>query len=59
MKRFFQSGIAFLLIALLFFVTAMVADSPAAFICLGVFWMIVGATVHRRYRSRDAKESKL
>lgn len=60
MKKFFQSGMAFLVISLLFFVTAAVTDKAAVFICLGSFWMIMGIVARAKYSkpSPAAKESK-
>jgi hypothetical protein len=60
MKKFFQSGTAFLVIALLFFLTALVGDKAAVFVCLGSFWMILGIVTRAKYGkpSPAAKESK-
>lgn len=52
MRRFFQSGVAFVLVALLCFAAGFMSQSRTMFITLGAFWLIVGLAV----RSKNAKK---
>lgn len=50
MKRFFTSGGAFILLALVFMVIAVMAEKPAVYIGLGAMWLVVGISMAARNR---------
>lgn len=53
MKRFFQSGLAFVLVALICFAAGLMSQSRTLFVTLGAFWLIVAIVV----RSKKAKQA--
>ncbi|MEW6511047.1 MAG: hypothetical protein AB1428_08835 [Bacteroidota bacterium] len=53
MKKFFRSGYAFLLVALLFLVVAAGSERPAVYIALGVVFLILAVGVRRRNAEKD------
>lgn len=52
MRKFVESGAAFLIVALLCFVAGVVAENGTAFIGIGGFWVIMAVIV----RSKNAKD---
>ncbi len=48
MQKFFQSGYAYVLVALVFFVAGVVSDRPAPFIILGAAFLILALAVRKR-----------
>ncbi len=53
MKKFFESGGFFMIVALICVVAGVVSEKGNIFISLGAFWMIVAVIV----RARNAKKS--
>ena len=53
MRRFFDSGWAFMTVALICFLAAIVAENKGALAGIGGFWMIMAIIV----RSRSAKKT--
>jgi succinate-acetate transporter protein len=53
MQRFFQSGGAFIVVALICFAAGLIGASRAVFISLGAFWLIMAIVV----RSKNAKKA--
>jgi hypothetical protein len=45
MKRFFQSGGAFMVVALLCIASGIIAENGAVFMGVGVFWLIMAIVV--------------
>jgi succinate-acetate transporter protein len=52
MQKFFQSGGAFMLVALVCLAAGVISRNGAAFISLGAFWLIMAIVV----RSKNAKK---
>jgi len=52
MRKFFGSGGAFMVVALLSFGTGLIAENGATFVALGGFWLILAIVV----RARNAKK---
>jgi len=48
MQKFYQSGYAFALVALLFFVVGVVSDRPAVYVGLGAVFLILAFAVRKR-----------
>lgn len=42
MEKFFKSGGAFILLAMVFMIIGVVAEKPAVYIALGALWLVVG-----------------
>ncbi|MBI2619180.1 MAG: hypothetical protein HYW57_03785 [Ignavibacteriales bacterium] len=41
MQRFFQSGAAFLVVALICMIAGVVSDNAGVFVSIGAFWLIM------------------
>lgn len=59
MRRLFESGVGFMIVALLCFVTAIVSEEArGVFVGAGAFWLIMAVIVrskHGKERSRDTE----
>jgi hypothetical protein len=56
MKKFFESGVAFMVVALISYVAAMRAENGSVFMGLGAFWLIMAIIVRSRNAKKSAKE---
>jgi hypothetical protein len=54
MRKLFESGWAFMIVALLCFGTGAISDNGAAFIGFGVLWLVVAIAV----RGKNAKRNR-
>ena len=52
MKKFFQSGGAFMMIALLFFGAALLSDNAGPLGVVGAFWLVMGIAM----RAKNARK---
>jgi hypothetical protein len=52
MQKFFQSGGAFMIVALLCMVVGFISKSGAVFTGIGVFWLIMAIIVRARYAKK-------
>jgi preprotein translocase subunit SecG len=56
MNRFFKTGGAFLVLAIVFMVIAAMAEKPAAYISLGAFWLILGLAMAARHKKETSSD---
>lgn len=54
MRRFFESGIAFMVVGLLCMVAAVASEQTAVFIALGTFWWIVAFAVRTKHAEKSS-----
>ncbi len=54
MRRFFQSGYAFIVVALLSFIAAMNSARPTVFISVGAVFLILALAVRKKNRKDTA-----
>ena len=53
MRKFFDSGLAFIAVAVICFAAGMISESNGTFVALGAFWLIVAIIV----KGRNAKKA--
>jgi len=60
MRKFFDSGNAFFLLAILFILISLFAERSAVYISLGALWFILGLAVRKKnaQKSQPRDESK-
>jgi hypothetical protein len=58
MKKFFRSGGAFMVVALLCMVTGPFTQNPGIFIIVGSFWVIMGFIVRAKYADKSSADKE-
>ena len=58
MKKFAQSGGFFLLVALICFVSGLIAENGTVFLSLGGFWLIMGIIARAKYARKQPPACK-
>lgn len=62
MRRLFESGIGFMIVAILCFFAAIIAEKNKVFVPIGSFWLIFGIIVASRNKEKhkgpDAERSR-
>lgn len=58
MRRFFESGLAFMVVGLLCMVAAVISEQTAVFIALGTFWWIVAFAVRAKHAEEASGEAE-
>ncbi len=58
MKKFFQSGGAFLVVALLCFAAGVLSDNKAVFTGVGAFWLVMAIVVRARNTKKQPPPDK-
>ena len=58
MRKLFDDGTAFFIVAALSMLTALIADRPAVFISLSIAWFILGVAVRKKHVSEAAGEAR-
>ncbi len=58
MKRFVQSGGAFMLVALLCIASGLISENGAVFIGVGAFWLIMAIIVRSKYAKKPSPGDK-
>lgn len=58
MRKFFQSGGAFMLLALLCIGTALLSDHKGTLVGIGVFWLIMAIIVRGNYAKKQQASGK-
>lgn len=53
MKLFFESGMGFMVVALLCFVAGVLAENGPVFISIGGFWLVIAIIVRSKYVKKD------
>ena len=56
MKKFFESGVAFMVVAVLCLVAGVIAENGATFIGVGAFWMVMAIIVRSKRTRRPPKD---
>ena len=56
MKKFFQSGGAFMVVALLSIGSGLISENGVFFISAGVFWFIMAIIVRGKYAKQNPPE---
>ena len=56
MKKLFESGMAFMIVALLCFVAAIVSQNGALFVSVGGFWLIMAIIVRSKSVKNQSKD---
>ncbi len=58
MEKFFRSGGAFLSLALLFMIIAVIAEKPAVYISLGALWLILAFAMIAKNKQKSSKDGQ-
>lgn len=58
MRRFFESGWGFMLVAVLCFTAAVASQNGALFISLGGFWILMAIVVRSKRATKKTEKSK-
>lgn len=58
MQKFFQSGAAFMVVALLCLAAGFVSNYQTLFISVGAFWLIMAIIVRARYAKKPPSAEK-
>ena len=59
MQKFFRSGGAFVVVALLCFVAGLTSESGTAFLGVGTVFLIIGMAARSKYGKKAPPEKKL
>jgi len=58
MQKFFRSGAAFVVVALLCLVAGLTSKSGTVFTSVGMFWLIMAIVVRRKYAKKAPPADK-
>jgi hypothetical protein len=58
MQKFYQSGVAFMMVALLCTAAGLISNNEAVFIGVGAFWLIMAIIVRARYAKKPQPGDK-
>jgi len=58
MKKFFQSGGAFMVVALLCFAAGVLSDNAAVFTGVGAFWLVMAIVVRAKNTEKQPPPDK-
>jgi hypothetical protein len=58
MRKFFESGGAFMAVALLCFAAGLIAENGGVFIGVGAFWLVMAVIVRGRSTKKQPPEDK-
>lgn len=58
MKKFVQSGGAFMVVALLCIASGLIAENGGVFIGVGVFWLCMAIIVRGKYKKKNSLGDK-
>ena len=56
MKKFFESGFGFMLVALMCFAAGVVSENGSVFIAIGGFWLVFAVIVRSKYTKKGVSE---
>ena len=56
MRKFFESGLGFMVVALLCFAAGVLAENGAVFISVGAFWLVFAIIVRSKYAKKDTSD---
>jgi hypothetical protein len=57
MKKFFESGYAFFLVAFVFLVVSVLGDKTAVYLSIGVVFFIIGLAVRKKNTQKTIEQS--
>ena len=57
MRKFFESGLAFIIVALLCFLAGAISENGGLFVSIGGFWIVIAAVTNAKFKKESGDSS--